>query len=209
MAKPINHDLGSATATTAWSAVKGGLLGVVTAGIVGGLLAGGAIALIGTVGIGLGSLLVGGAFEASMFSGLGGLMTAIGAGVGALAGVTGSTIPAAIFGGVGALAGAQKVHKENVAFRNRVMDASHTHEIAQNNAAMAGMQHGYLMGAQETAPRAFQQGQAYQEDYMINQLRAAQQKALMDHALKAKGGHVTKVCKEREAVQTAVMTPAG
>ena len=192
MAKPINHDFASGTATTAWSAVKGGLLGVVISALVIGAVAAGAVALLGSLGIAFGAAVTGGAFGASMFSGLGGAVTAAAGIVGAAFGAASSTIPAAIFGGLGALTGMHKVSVENRAFNHKAERYARTQEMERNNVAMAGMQQGYQAG--------FQEGQ----QYVVSQLRAAQEQMMMNEALKAHGGHAAKIMQQREAAQNAV-----
>ncbi len=176
MVEPIKHTTTSSVSTTGWETVKGAGTGLGVFLAVPAALAGG-IALIAGASGGAAALW------------------AIGAA--AAAGIAGAPILAA-FTAVGALFGLAKggdqITRENQKVRQRVEQRQHTRQNQLATASAAGMQDGYQVG--------FEEG----KNYVVNQLRAAQEQMLMAQAQQqeaAKGGHADKIMKQREAQAAA------
>lgn len=222
MAKPINHDLSSATATAGWETAKGTAGGAVAGGLIGAIggylgaiavaaVAGAALFALPVLAIGpivaaVSTVTMGGVMAAAGSAALvgGGLGGALGAIPGVIAGVMGGV------GGVeyGALAGGMlglghggaKVSKEKQAFNDRM---AHREEIAaakQSNAEMIGIQKGYMMGYREGQQKVVQEDQ--QQQKVVDDLQALQAQMIERRmAGKEPQKSFTSKCADKSAVQ--------
>jgi hypothetical protein len=187
MAKPIDHSTTSAAATVGWGVVKGGLAGALVVGLGSALL---------------GGLVIGGI--ASMLPVIAGAATTIGIIGGIVTGISAfgsaGTIGTVVGGILGALSGGSRIHKENSAFREKMENGASHQAVKQQNASLAGMQQGYMVG--------FQEGQ----QSVVSQLQRAQEEMLMAQAAPKAGfaancgkceSHAETVIKQRAAQAAA------
>lgn len=213
MAKPIKHNTSSAMSTAGWETAKGaggggvvgsivGTVGGAVAGLVGSLVPAivvGALAAAVTgftgvnfLGVAAEAGVAGAGTGAALF---GGIVAGLGAAVGAVGGlITGATWGAGIGGMFGLAKGGDKIVNENAKYQQRVQSRQNTRQDQLANANIAGMQDGYQVG--------FAEGQ----NYVVNQLRAAQEQMLMAQAQQqgaVKAGHADKIAKQREAQAAA------
>lgn len=203
MVEPIKHNTTSSMSTAGWETAKGagggtllgGLLGTIGGALVGAVSVLPAALVVGLVGAAVGFLApvsVGVATGAVVGAGA---VAGFGAIVGAAGGLlTGGVVGAGAGGLFGLAKGGDKITRENHKVDQRIAQRQNSRQEQLVNANAAGIQDGYQMG--------FEEG----KNYVVNQLRAAQEQMLMAQAAQqqaAKGGHADKIMKQREAQAAA------
>ena len=160
-ADPINHDGITTVGTVGSKAVQYGAMGALAAVVVPAVLAVATVALayaaVTTIAAGTVAAVAGG-----VALGIGAVISGIMA-----AGSFGFAGAAAVGGGfLGALKGADKVSRENSAFRQRVTERLNGHENKEaklfNDGEIKGIDEGYALAMQDMQPQlqaAFQKGQ--------------------------------------------------
>ncbi len=204
MVKPIEHGAASTVSTAAWETAKGGIAGILLFAVIGAAAAVGVGALGGAI---VGALLPGvTAAGAATFMATG-VPLAITGTLGALAGVFEGGMIGGIAGAVlGLFRGGKRVSAESQAYQKKMERRGHTHEITQNNAAMAGMQQGYMAGFQEGRQHVIAQLQQAQEQMLTAQTAKAEapvEGKFTAHCETKCKSHAEAVTKGREAAAVA------
>lgn len=221
--RPIDHDTGSAIATTAWSAGKYGIAGAIVAGLVGAAVVGGIAALgVAAIGAALGAAgIIGGtaatATSAAVAATAGsGALAAMGSGVGALAigiasflgfggalSTVGGVATVTAGGLLGLFKGGRRVGLERQAYQDKAGHAA-PHQNRLAHVAEASMQHGYMQGVQDGQQMVVAKLRELQMASLNQQMETDKVacQAQTNVVCEAKGPHVQAEIKRREAAAT-------